>query len=283
MSSILEVRSLSKSFGRGRRRSQALDDVSFTVEPGTITGLVGESGSGKTTIIRCIMGLESADSGEILFEGESLAKSGFNHRRRLAKDVQLVFQDPTASLNPRMRVEDIICEGMIVHELYGDAARRREEAGRLLEMVGLAERDLPRYPASFSGGQRQRIAIARALAVQPKLLVCDEPVSALDVSVQAQVLGLLVDMQRDLNLSLLFVAHNLAVVKQVCSVVHVLNRGRIVESGDAGTVLSQPADPYTQSLLEAVPVPDPEVAKERLAVRLAARAARRAAAEGTTA
>ncbi|WP_427008611.1 ABC transporter ATP-binding protein [Pseudarthrobacter sp. H2] len=274
---ILDVRSISKSFGRGKRRSLALDDVSFTVEQGTITGLVGESGSGKTTIIRCIMGLDSPDSGEILFDGQSQVKSGFNDRRRLAKDVQIVFQDPTASLNPRMTVEELICEGMLVHELYPDSGKRRAEATRLLEMVGLAERDLSRYPASFSGGQRQRIAIARALAVKPKLLVCDEPVSALDVSVQAQVLGLLVDMQRNLDLSLLFVAHNLAVVKQVCSVVHVLNAGRIVESGDADVVMSHPQDAYTRSLLEAVPIPDPRMAKARLAERLAARAARRAA------
>ncbi|OKI51494.1 ATP-binding cassette domain-containing protein [Micromonospora sp. CB01531] len=276
---ILEVRSLSKSFGRGRQRFTAFDDVSFTVEEGTITGLVGESGCGKTTIIRCIMGLESYDSGEILFDGRSLDKTGFSHRRELSKDIQLVFQDPTASLNPRMLVEELICEGMVVHGLHGSAGQRRDEAARLLEMVGLAARDLSRYPGSFSGGQRQRIAIARALAVKPRLLVCDEPVSALDVSVQAQVLGLLVDMQRDLNLSMLFVAHNLAVVKQVCSSVHVLNAGRIVESGDADTILEHPQDAYTQSLLEAVPVPDPGVAQARLAVRLWERSARRAETE----
>lgn len=269
---LLEVRDLRKYFGRGSKHElRALDGVDFVAEEGQITGLVGESGSGKSTIIRCIMGLERIDSGDIVFAGRSIAKAGRTERRRLAKDIQLVFQDPTASLNPRMTVGELIAEGMVVHGLHGTAAGRRDEVVRLLEMVGLGERDVPRHPRSFSGGQRQRIAIARALAVQPRLLVCDEPVSALDVSVQAQVLGLLIDMQRELNLSLLFVAHNLAVVRQVCATVNVLHHGRIVESGDADTVLTEPRDEYTRSLIEAVPIPDPAVARERLQHRRARR------------
>lgn len=270
---MLELRDVHKYFGRGTKRElRALDGVTFSAEEGKITGLVGESGSGKSTIIRCIMGLDRVDSGEILFDGVPIQNERRSKRRARSKDIQLVFQDPTSSLNPRMTVGNLIAEGMVVHGL-GTSETRKSRVGQLLERVGLSASDVERYPRSFSGGQRQRIAIARALAVEPRLLVCDEPVSSLDVSVQAQVLGLLLDMQRDLNLSLLFVAHNLAVVRQVCETVHVLNTGRIVESGLADEVLIEPQNEYTRSLIEAVPIPDPERARAQLLQRLAAKSA----------
>jgi ABC-type glutathione transport system ATPase component len=241
----------------------AVDNVTWQVATGSITGLVGESGSGKTTLMRCIMGLEKIDAGRVLSNGTILQPSGRSPRSRMRRQMQLVFQDPTASLNPRMTVGQLVSEGIQVHHLRPKGQPTRDRAAELLRLVGLDPRDLGRYPRSFSGGQRQRIAIARALAVEPEILICDEPVSALDVSVQAQILNLLADMQQRLGLTILLVAHDLAVIKQICSEIAVIQHGRIVEQGPAGDVLHHPQASYTKSLVSAVPVPDPVVARAR--------------------
>jgi peptide/nickel transport system ATP-binding protein/oligopeptide transport system ATP-binding protein len=264
---LTDVRKVYNSFGRDP--VVALDGASLSVEQGVIAGLVGESGSGKTTLIRCIMGLVKPTSGSVVYDGIDVSTAKGAQLDRLRREVQFVFQDPTSSLNPRMTVAQLVSEGLVVHKLVRGAGARRERVAELLTMVGLSDRDLDRYPRSFSGGQRQRIAIARALAVQPRLLVCDEPVSALDVSVQAQVLNLLKDMQQDLGFTVLFIAHDLAVVRQLCAVVDVINRGRIVEHGPAEHVLTSPTDDYTKALLAAVPVPAPAMARAHAAARLA--------------
>ncbi|MDP5227623.1 MULTISPECIES: ATP-binding cassette domain-containing protein [Arthrobacter] len=267
--SLLELRDVCKTFhSLGREPVKALRDVNLTVEAGTITGLVGESGSGKTTIIKSIMGLEKPTSGTVSYDGINIPEAKGETLKRIRREVQFVFQDPTASLNPRMTVEQLVGEGLQVHKLVPGRARRRERVAELLNMVGLSERDLERYPRSFSGGQRQRIAIARALAVGPKLLICDEPVSALDVSVQAQVLNLLQDMQEELGFTVLFIAHDLAVVRQICSQVAVIQTGQIVEEGPSETVLANPTHPYTKALLAAVPNPNPTIARQRALERL---------------
>ncbi|MEA5455725.1 ATP-binding cassette domain-containing protein [Sinomonas sp. JGH33] len=268
--SLLELRDVCKTFrALGREPVVALNNVNLTAEAGAITGLVGESGSGKTTIIRSIMGLERPTSGSVGYDGINIPTAKGSDLRRIRREIQFVFQDPTSSLNPRMTVEALVGEGLVVHKLVPDKARRRERVVELLQMVGLNERDIYRHPRSFSGGQRQRIAIARALAVQPKLLICDEPVSALDVSVQAQVLNLLQDMQEELGFTVLFIAHDLAVVKQICSRVAVIQAGHIVEEGPSAEVLASPTHPYTKALLAAVPMPDPVVARERALARIA--------------
>ncbi|MBB6405733.1 ATP-binding cassette domain-containing protein [Arthrobacter sp. AZCC_0090] len=267
--SLLELRDVCKTFhALGREPVKALRDVNLTVEAGTITGLVGESGSGKTTIIKSIMGLERPTSGTVTYDGINIPEAKGETLKRIRREVQFVFQDPTSSLNPRMTVEQLVGEGLLVHKLVAGKAQRRERVAELLTMVGLSDRDLDRYPRSFSGGQRQRIAIARALAVGPKLLVCDEPVSALDVSVQAQVLNLLQDMQEELGFTVLFIAHDLAVVRQICSRVAVIQLGQIVEEGPSEDVLAAPSHPYTQALLAAVPTPNPAVARARALARL---------------
>jgi len=267
--SLLELRDVNKVFhALGREPVHALRDVDLTVEAGTITGLVGESGSGKTTIIKSIMGLEKPTSGTITYDGINIPEARGATLRRVRREVQFVFQDPTSSLNPRMTVEQLVGEGLLVHDLEPDRKRRRARVAELLMQVGLSDRDLDRYPRSFSGGQRQRIAIARALAVGPKLLICDEPVSALDVSVQAQVLNLLQDMQEELGFTVLFIAHDLAVVRQICSQVAVIQLGEIVEDGPSQTVLEHPSHPYTRALLAAVPNPDPVIARRRARERL---------------
>ncbi|MBT8161799.1 MULTISPECIES: ABC transporter ATP-binding protein [Arthrobacter] len=268
--SLLELRDVCKTFHAfGREPVKALRDINLTVEEGTITGLVGESGSGKTTIIKSIMGLEKPTSGTITYDGINIPEAKGDELRRVRREVQFVFQDPTSSLNPRMTVEKLVGEGLLVHKLETDRSRRRARVADLLTMVGLSDRDLDRHPRSFSGGQRQRIAIARALAIGPKLLICDEPVSALDVSVQAQVLNLLQDMQEELGFTVLFIAHDLAVVRQICSRVAVIQSGQIVEEGPSETVLANPTHPYTQALLRAVPNPNPTVARQRAQERLA--------------
>ncbi|GAA1850370.1 ATP-binding cassette domain-containing protein [Pseudonocardia ailaonensis] len=253
---LLELKGVDVTFRSfARPPVTALDDVYLRVPEGEITGLVGESGSGKSTALRCCVGLQRPDDGFVTYDGIDVVRPRGAARRRLRREIQLVYQDPTASLDPRMTVQQIVSEGMAVHGLYRGG--RRDRVAELLEAVGLDARDLDRYPRSFSGGQRQRIAIARALAVEPRLLVCDEPVSSLDVSVQAQILNLLQDMQESLGLTILFVAHDLAVVRQICARVAVLHRGRIVEEGPADQVLVAPREEYTRALLDAVPVPDP--------------------------
>lgn len=260
MGVVLSVQGVSKTFHAvGKPPVHALDDVSLAIGEGETFGLVGESGSGKSTLIRCIVKLEHPDSGRITYDGLDVIRARGANLGRFRREVQMVFQDPHSSLNPRMTIEELVAEGMLVHKLERSAAARRERVGELLSMVGLSPRDMRRYPHSFSGGQRQRIAIARALAVRPRLLVCDEPVSALDVSVQAQVINLLVDMQAQLGLTMLFIAHNLAIVRQICQQVAVISGGKIVEQGSTEAIFAAPQHPYTRDLLDAVPIPDPSV------------------------
>ncbi len=242
-------------FGRGAAVVHAVDGVSFTLAAGETMALVGESGCGKSTVGRLLLRLLDATSGQVWLEGEdlmSLPPSALRARRR---QLQIIFQDPYSSLNPRMTVEQTLTEPMLLHGLA--AGRRHERAAQLLDLVGLARSYLQRYPHEFSGGQRQRIGIARALAVEPRLIVCDEPVSALDVSIQAQVVNLLQDIQRRLGLAYVFIAHDLAVVKHIASHVAVMYLGQIVEYADKERLFAQPRHPYTQALLSAIPLPEP--------------------------
>jgi len=241
---------------------KAVDDVSFEIYPGKTLGLVGESGSGKSTTGYCVLELLRPTSGSVRFLGEELTTMKKEDLRRMRREMQIVFQDPYASLNPRMTVGDIVGEPLLVHKV-GNRARRRKTVQELLEVVGFNPDFVNRYPHEFSGGQRQRIGIARALALNPRLIVCDEPVSALDVSIQAQILNLLKDLQGEFGLTYLFVAHDLAVVRTMSDNIAVMNKGKIVEAGPAERVYTQPQDEYTKALLAAVPVPDPHRMRER--------------------
>ena len=255
---VLEATGLRREFGRGKRAFAAVDDVSLTVRRGETLGIVGESGSGKTTLGRMLVGLLEPTAGEVRYEGRLWSGVG--------PAVQMVFQDPVSSLNPRRSVGESIADPLRARGGL-DEGRVRERVGELLERVGLDPAHFDRYPHEFSGGQRQRVGIARALAAEPRVIVCDEPVSALDVTTQAQVVALLGELQRELGLALVFVAHDLAVVRQVSDRVAVMRRGRIVESGPADEVYDSPQGPYTRQLLAAVPALDPEIAARRRAVR----------------
>jgi oligopeptide transport system ATP-binding protein len=245
---------------------KAVDDVSFEVHEGETLGLVGESGSGKSTTGYCVLQLLRATSGSVRFQGEELTKLKREALRATRREMQIVFQDPYASLNPRMTIGDIVGEPLLVHGL-GTRQRRRRTVEELLEVVGFNPDFINRYPHEFSGGQRQRIGIARALALNPRLIICDEPVSALDVSIQAQILNLLKDLQQEFFLSYLFIAHDLAVVKGMSDRIAVMNLGKIVEIGPADDVYTRPKNEYTKALLAAVPVPDPRQMRERKAER----------------
>ena len=270
---LLSVQRLSKRFpvktgllGHSAGDVRAVDHVSFTLERGETLGVVGESGCGKTTMGRCILRLIEPTEGEILFDGVDIATLGRVELRKLRRQMQIVFQDPFSSLNPRMTVGEAVQEGILVHKIAeGRAAETRVRA--LFEEVGLNPNYMSRYPHEFSGGQRQRIGIARALSVEPSFIVCDEPVSALDVSVQAQVINLLQDLQRDRGLTYLFIAHDLSVVEHIADRVAVMYLGKIVELGAAEAVYQNPIMPYTQALLSAVPVPDPTVRRERIVLQ----------------
>jgi oligopeptide transport system ATP-binding protein len=271
---LLEVKNLKKWFpikkglliDRTVAHVKAVDDVSFHVNAGETLGLVGESGSGKTTTGYCVLQLLKPTSGTVLFQGQDLTKFKKGGLRHVRRELQVVFQDPYASLNPRMTVGDIVSEPLVVHDI-GDRNSRRRSAEQLLEVVGFNPDFINRYPHEFSGGQRQRIGIARALALNPSLIVCDEPVSALDVSIQAQILNLLKDLQAEFGLAYLFIAHDLAVVRTMSDRIAVMNRGKLVEEGPAEEVYSNPQDPYSQALLAAVPIPDPRRMRERRAER----------------
>jgi oligopeptide transport system ATP-binding protein len=245
---------------------RAVDDVSFEIRQGETMGLVGESGSGKSTTGYCVLELLKPTSGSVRFDGEELTTMPRNELRRMRREMQIVFQDPYSSLNPRMTIGDIVGEPLLVHKI-GDRKRRRRTVEELLEVVGFNPDFVNRYPHEFSGGQRQRIGVARALALNPRLIVCDEPVSALDVSVQAQILNLLKDLQQAFGLTYLFIAHDLAVVREMSDHIAVMNRGKIVEAGTADQVYTNPRDDYTKALLAAVPVPDPRRMRERKAER----------------
>jgi ABC-type oligopeptide transport system ATPase subunit len=266
---LLEVRHLVKDFNRGRGLLgkgpvvRAVDDVSFSIERGETFGLVGESGSGKTTTGRCILRLVEPTSGEVIFGGRDVLAMTRAELRRARRDMQIVFQDPYSSLNPRMRAGDIVEEPLVVHKL-GTRAERRQRVAQLFELVGLNPAQLGRYPREFSGGQRQRIGLARALALNPSLIIADEPVSALDLSVQAQVINLLMDLQRQLTLTCLFIAHDLRLVEHICGRVAVMYLGRIVEMGRTARLFSAPQHPYTKALLSAIPVPDPDATRQRI-------------------
>jgi oligopeptide transport system ATP-binding protein len=268
---LLEVRALVKHFSRrqGLWRApsivKAVDDLSFTIAEGEMFGLVGESGSGKSTTGRCILRLIEPTSGEVLFRGENVLSFSKSRMRAARRDMQIVFQDPYSSLNPRMRVGDIVEEPLIIHRL-GKASERHARVAELFDLVGLQSSHLTRYPHEFSGGQRQRIGIARALALNPALVIADEAVSALDVSIQAQVVKLLMDLKTRLKLTYLFIAHDLRLVEHICGRVAVLYLGRIVEMGDTHTVFANPMHPYTKALLSAVPVLDPDQPRQRIAL-----------------
>ncbi len=253
---------LKKTVGHVR----AVDDVSFSVERGKTLALVGESGCGKTTVGRSLLRLVEPSGGQVLFEGQDLLKLKPAELRPLRRHVQMVFQDPMTSLNPRMRVEDLVAEGMDSFRLYASKKERRERAAAALERVGLSPDQMRRFPHEFSGGQRQRIGIARALAVEPKLLICDEAVSALDVSIQAQILNLLADLQSELGLSYLFITHDLSVVRHLADEVAVMYLGQIMERGPAAQIFAEPRHPYTQGLLASVPSPDPDTPPVRVQV-----------------
>jgi len=266
---LLEVRHLVKEFTRRRGLFgkapgvRAVDDVSFAIERGETFGLVGESGSGKTTTGRCILRLIEPTSGEVLFDGRDVLAMPRAELRRARREMQIVFQDPYSSLNPRMRVGDIVEEPLVIHGL-GSKVERRARVAELFALVGLNPDQLRRYPHEFSGGQRQRIGLARALALNPSLVIADEPVSALDVSVQAQVVNLLMDLQQQLKLTYLFIAHDLRLVEHICSRVAVMYLGRIVEMGETAKLFSSPQHPYTKALLSAIPVPDPDARRQRI-------------------
>ncbi len=270
---LVEVRNLAKYFtlendffGRPTSVLKAVDDVSFEIKKGEAFGLVGESGCGKTTIGKMLVNLYRPTKGEIIFEGEDLTALSEQKRREFCKDIQLIFQDPYASLNPRMTVGDIIAEPIKINKLL-PKDKIEERVTYLLNCVGLANHHRNRYPYEFSGGQRQRVGIARALAVQPKLIVCDEPVSALDVSIQAQVLNLLDDLKDEFGLTYLFIAHGLNVVKHISDRVGVMYLGKLVEIAEEKELYSNPLHPYTQALLSAIPNIDPVRKKERIILK----------------
>ncbi len=266
---LVEVRGLVKHFIRGgglfREKSvvKAVDDVSFTIEEGETFALVGESGSGKSTTGRCMLRLVEPTAGEVFFRGENVFQFSSARMRAARRDMQMVFQDPYSSLNPRMRAFSIVEEPLAIHRI-GSRAERRDRIAELFRLVGLDPAHLDRYPHEFSGGQRQRIGLARALALNPSFVIADEPVSALDVSIQAQVINLLMDLQQRLKLTYLFVAHDLRLVRHISSRVAVMYLGKIVEMGDTARIFDDPRHPYTQALLSAVPVTDPDAPKARI-------------------
>ena len=262
---LLEVKDLKQHFPIrsgwfGKIPLKAVDGVSFNIEHGETLGLVGESGCGKTTVGRTILHLYKPTSGEIIYEGNKITEKNIGKYRR---EMQIVFQDPYSSLNPRMTVSDIIGEPLDIHHLYSNKKERAEKIAHLLDLVGLNSDHARRYAHEFSGGQRQRIGIARALAVDPKFIVCDEPVSALDVSIQAQVINTFEELQDKLGIAYLFIAHDLLVVQHISKRIAVMYLGRIVEIGESEEVISNPMHPYTQSLISAIPIPDPETARNK--------------------
>ena len=260
---LVEVKGLKCYFGSSSKQVvKAVDDISFEIFEGETFGLVGESGSGKSTTGRSILRLNDATDGQILFDGKEIPTKT-KELKDFRKQAQMIFQDPYASLNGRMKVRDIIAEGMDIHGIVKTRAERDAKVNELLKMVGLNPEHANRYPHEFSGGQRQRIGIARALAVNPRFIVCDEPISALDVSIQAQIVNLLKQLQKEQKLTYLFIAHDLSMVKYISDRIAVMYQGKIVELGTADAVYHQPFHPYTKSLLSAIPLPDPQYERNR--------------------
>ncbi|EJL43074.1 ABC transporter ATP-binding protein [Brevibacillus agri] len=263
---LVDVRDLKKHFSIGPGFDlKAVDGVSFTIQKGETLGLVGESGCGKSTLGRTIIRLYENTAGEVLFRGKNVHQLRGKEVGQFNRDVQMIFQDPQASLNPRMTVEDIIAEGLDIHGLAKGS--RRERVSELLQLVGLHKDHAQRFPHEFSGGQRQRIGIARALAVEPQFIIADEPISALDVSIQAQVVNLLEDLQHDRGLTYLFIAHDLSMVKHISNRIGVMYLGKMVELAASNELYARPLHPYTQALLSSVPVPDPTVKRERIVLQ----------------
>ena len=268
---LLSVRNLVKSFpvkggilGREIASVKAVQNVSFDVYKGETLGLVGESGCGKSTLGRTILRLIEPTSGQIFFKGQDITKINHTEMRKLRRNMQIVFQDPYASLNPRMTIEEILGEPLIIHKLANTREERRKIIYDLLDLVGLRREAISRYPHEFSGGQRQRICIARALSVKPEFLVCDEPVSALDVSIQAQIVNLMQDLQKELKLTYLFIAHDLKVVEHISNRVAVMYLGKVAELAEADELYARPRHPYTKALLSAIPTPDPTAVRNRV-------------------
>lgn len=259
---ILEVKNLKKYFKAGKGAVKAVDDVSFGIKKGETLGLVGESGCGKSTTGRTIIQLYEPTGGEVIFKGQKISHLKGKELKKFTREIQMIFQDPYASLNPRMTVADIIGEGIDIHNLYS-GKERFERIHQLLETVGLNKEHANRFPHEFSGGQRQRIGIARALAVDPDFIIADEPISALDVSIQAQVVNLLQDLQKEKGLTYLFIAHDLSMVKHISDRIGVMYLGNLVELADSLELYEKPLHPYTEALLSAIPIPDPEVERSR--------------------
>ncbi len=260
---LLEVKHLKKYFGSSNHPVRAVDDVSFTIQPGETLGLVGESGCGKSTTGRTIINLYEPTDGEVIFDGKDVTKLSNKEMKQFYQNMQMIFQDPYASLNPRMTVKEILSEGYEIHGLYKNKKEREAKVHELLESVGLNKEHASRYPHEFSGGQRQRIGIARALSFDPKLIIADEPISALDVSIQAQVVNMMKEIQKERGLAYLFIAHDLSMVKYISDRIAVMYKGKLLEIGEADDLYQNPVHPYTKSLLSAVPQPDPESEKER--------------------
>lgn len=265
---LLEVENLKQYFKVSNRFTvKAVDGVSFHIDAGETYGLVGESGSGKSTIGRSIIRLYTPTAGRVTFEGVEISGTlGAKETRHLRTRMQMIFQDPMACLNPRKKVSDIIAQGLDIHHLYQDREERQEKVYRIMEKMGLAREHANRYPHQFSGGQRQRIGIARALVMEPRLVIADEPISALDVSIQAQVVNLMKDLQQELGAAYLFIAHDLSMVKYISDRIGVLHLGHLVETGTTQDIFDHPLHPYTRSLLSAIPHADPHVEKSRVAI-----------------
>ena len=264
---LLDVRHLKKYFKTPRGPLHAVDDVSFTIERGKVLGVVGESGCGKSTLGRTILRLIEPTSGEVYFDGKDVTKMNKREMREMRKSMQLIFQDPYASLDPRMSVSNLIQEPLMVNHLVKDKAEAEKRVKELMDTVGLAQRLYNAFPHELDGGRRQRIGIARALAMNPKFIVCDEPVSALDVSIQAQILNLLQDLQKELDLTYIFITHDLSVVYYFADEIAVMYLGHMVEKAPAEELFRNPIHPYTKALLSAIPIPDIDIKKERIVMR----------------
>ncbi|WP_027632944.1 ABC transporter ATP-binding protein [Clostridium hydrogeniformans] len=266
---IMEVSNLKKHFNVGKNAVlKAVDDVSFIIREGETLGLVGESGCGKTTCGRTAIGMYNKTEGQVLYKGKDVHSLKGKEKKAFSKEVQIIFQDPYASLNPRMTVSDIIAEGIDIHGLVANSKERIEKVNELLSLVGLNKEHASRFVHEFSGGQRQRIGIARALAVEPNFIMCDEPISALDVSIQAQVVNLLIKLQREMGLTYLFIAHDLSMVKHISDRVAVMYLGTMAELTTSGELYKNPLHPYTQALLSAIPIPDPKIERTRKRIML---------------
>lgn len=263
MEKLLSIKNLKKYFKVPSGTLKAVDDVSFDIYDGETFGLVGESGCGKSTCGRTMLRLYEPTGGEVIFNGENICKLSYAQMTTTRKSMQMIFQDPYASLDPRMPVEDIVAEPLDVHNMCKSSSERHEKVVELLKLVGLGEEHASRFPHEFSGGQRQRVGIARSLALSPKFIVCDEPISALDVSIQAQVVNLLKDLQAKLGLTYLFIAHDLSMVRYISDRVGVMYLGKMVEIASSDALYDNPIHPYTRALLSAIPVPDPDVQKQR--------------------